>query len=74
MKSMSWAGVLLIVLGALVLAYQGINYTRQKKVLDVGSVHLTRETHEQIPLPPILGGLALVGGVVLLVMGASNKS
>ena len=69
MKPISWVGILLIVLGALVLAYQGINYTRQKKVLDVGSVHLTKETREQIPLPPIVGGLALVGGV-----GARNKS
>ena len=74
MKSISWVGILLIVLGAVVLAYQGINYTRQKKVLDVGSVHLTTETHERIPLPPILGGLGLAGGVVLLVMGARNKS
>ena len=74
MKPISWVGILLIVLGALVLAYQGINYTRQKKVLDVGSVHLTTETHERIPLPPILGGLGLAGGVVLLVMGARNKS
>jgi hypothetical protein len=74
MKPMIWIGILLIVLGALVLAYQGINYTREKKVLDVGSVHLTTETHERIPLPPILGGLALAGGVVLLVMGSSNKS
>jgi drug/metabolite transporter (DMT)-like permease len=73
MKPISWAGILLVVLGALVLAYQGINYTRQKKVLDVGSVHLTTETHERISIPPILGGLALVGGVVLLVMGARSK-
>jgi drug/metabolite transporter (DMT)-like permease len=74
MKPISWVGILLIVLGALVLAYQGINYTRQKKVLDVGSVHVTTETHERIPLSPILGGLALVGGVALLVAGARNKS
>ena len=74
MKAISLVGVLLIVVGVLVLAYQGISYTRQKKVLDVGSVHLTTETHERIPLPPILGGLALVGGVVLLVVGARNKS
>ena len=74
MKPISWGGILLIVLGVLVLAYQGINYTRQKKVLDVGSVHVTTETHERIPLSPILGGLAVVGGVVLLVAGARNKS
>jgi hypothetical protein len=54
MKPITWVGILLIVLGALALAYQGMNYTRQKKVLDVGSVHLTTETHERIPLPPIL--------------------
>jgi len=74
MKPMIWIGILLIVLGALALAYQGINYTREKKVLDVGSVHVTTKTNERIPLPPILGGLALVGGIVLLVMGAGNKS
>jgi hypothetical protein len=74
MKPIVWVGILLIVLGALVLAYQGINYTRQKDVLDVGSVHVTSETHERIPLPPILGGLAMAGGVVLLVMGARSKS
>ena len=74
MKPISWAGILLIVLGALALAYQGINYTREKKVLDVGPAHITTETHERIPLPPIIGGLALAGGVVLLVVGAREKS
>ena len=74
MKSIVWVGILLIVVGGLILAYQGINYTREKKVLDVGSVHLTAETHERIPLPPILGGVALVGGVILVVMGARKKS
>jgi hypothetical protein len=64
----------LIILGALALAYQGINYTRQKKVIDVGSVHLTTETHERIPVPPILGGSALVGGIVLLVMGSKSNA
>jgi UDP-N-acetylmuramyl pentapeptide phosphotransferase/UDP-N-acetylglucosamine-1-phosphate transferase len=74
MKSTSWLRILLIVAGALVLAYQGINYTREKKVIDMGPMHVTQETHERIPLPPILGGLALVGGVVLLVVGARSKS
>ncbi len=74
MKPMIWIGILLIVLGALVLAYQGINYTRQKRVLDVGSVHITTKTHEQIPIPPIVAGLALAGGIFLVVMGASSKS
>jgi len=74
MKPIIWIGILLILVGVVVLAYRGIEYTGQKQVLDAGSVHLTAETHERIPLPPILGGLALVGGVVLLVMGTSNRS
>jgi len=74
MKPMIWIGILLIVVGAIVLAYQGIDYTRVKNVLDVGSVHITAKTHERLSLPPILGGLMLIGGVAVLVMGVSNKS
>jgi hypothetical protein len=74
MKSMSLVGILLVVLGALALAYQGITYTHREKVLDVGPIHATKDTQEQIPLPPIIGGLALLGGVVLLVAGAKQKS
>jgi drug/metabolite transporter (DMT)-like permease len=74
MKPMIWIGILLVVVGALVLAYQGIDYTREKNVLDVGSVHLTAETHERLSLPPMLGGLLLIGGVAVLVRGASKKS
>jgi hypothetical protein len=74
MKPISWVGIVLIVLGALVFAYHGINYTRQKNVLDMGPMHVTTQTHERIPLSPILGGLALAGGVVLVVMGAKSKS
>jgi uncharacterized membrane protein len=74
MKPLIWIGILLIVVGALALAYQGIDYTREKNILDVGSVHVTAKTHERLSLPPILGGLVLIGGVIVLVMGASNKS
>ena len=74
MKGISIAGIVLVVAGALALAYQGINYTREKKVVDVGPLQVTTETHERFPLPPILGGLALVGGVVLLVMGAKKST
>ncbi len=74
MKPAILMGVLLVVLGVLALVYQGISYTRQEKVLDFGPIHATAETHERIPLPPILGGLALVGGAFLLVTGARQKS
>jgi hypothetical protein len=73
MKPMSLAGIVLVVLGALALAYQGITYTHREKVLDIGPIHATKDTEEQIPLPPILGGLALAGGIVLLVAGARRS-
>jgi hypothetical protein len=74
MKPISVAGIVLIIVGALALAYQGINYTRQKNVVDLGSIHVTTETQERIPVPPILGGLAVAGGIALLVVGARKKS
>ena len=74
MKPITLIGIVLVVLGALALAYQGINYTRQEKVLDIGPIHATAEKHERIPLPPIIGGLVLVGGVALLIMGAKQKA
>ena len=74
MKSLTIAGILLIVLGALVFAYQGINYTRREKVLDVGPIHATKDTQEHIPIPPVFGGLALIGGIALLVTGARRSA
>ncbi len=73
MKPITLIGIVLVVLGALALAYHGINYTHQEKVIDVGPIHATVEKHERIPLPPVIGGLTLVGGVVLLIVGARGK-
>jgi hypothetical protein len=74
MKSTSLAGIVLVVLGVLALAYQGINYTRRETVLDVGPIHATADTEKHIPLPPIVGGLAILGGALLLFSGANEKS
>lgn len=74
MKPISLAGIVLIVLGALALAYQGITYTKQEKVVDIGPIHATADKQETIPLPPIIGGLALVGGIALLLAGAKQKA
>ena len=60
-------GGILIVLGVLALVYQGFSYTTQKKVLDMGPIQATKQEHHTVPLPPILGALALIGGVVILV-------
>jgi hypothetical protein len=62
-------GIVLIVLGVISLAYQGITYTTHKKVLDIGPLQATEEQHKTIPLPPLLGAIALMGGVVLVVAG-----
>ena len=60
-------GLILVVLGVVALMYQGFTYTTHKKVLDVGPIQATKEEHHSVPLPPILGALALIGGVVILV-------
>jgi hypothetical protein len=60
-------GLVLIVLGIVALIYGGFTYTTQKKVLDVGPIQATKKEDHTVPLPPILGALALIGGVVLLV-------
>jgi hypothetical protein len=60
-------GLILVVLGVLALVYQGFTYTTQKKVLDVGPIQATKQEHHTVPLPPILGALALIGGVIILV-------
>ena len=63
-------GVVLIVLGVIALAYQGITYTTHEKVLEVGPLKATAEKQHTIPLPPVLGGLALAAGVVLVIAGS----
>jgi uncharacterized membrane protein HdeD (DUF308 family) len=67
MKTSIVLGVLLIVLGVISLAYQGITYTTRKKVVDLGPIQATTEQHKTIPLPPILGVIALTGGIILIV-------
>ena len=74
MKPTSLIGIILIIAGALALAYQGFTYTRQEKVLDVGPIHATAEKHEHVSIPPILGGLALIGGVAILLLGARKNA
>jgi len=74
MKPAMMIGILLIVLGALALAYQGFNYTHQEKVIDIGPIHATAEEQKHVSVPPILGALALVGGIVMVVAGARKNS
>lgn len=72
MKAPQMVGLILIVLGVISLAYQGITYTTHKKVVDIGPLQATTTEHKTIPLPPILGGIALVGGIVLMLAGRKD--
>jgi len=74
MKPALMMGILLIVLGGLALAYQGFNYTHQEKVIDIGPIHATAEEQKHVSIPPILGGLALAGGIALVVAGSKKNS
>ena len=69
MKPKIIIAILLIALGVVAFAYQGITYTTREKVVDLGPLQLTAEKTRTIPLPPIVGAIALVGGIVLLVTG-----
>ena len=62
-------GVVLIVIGLIGLVWGGISYTREEKVLDLGPIEATAERRETIPVGPVVGGIALIGGIVLLVSG-----
>lgn len=70
MKGITIVGVLLIVLGVIALGYEGITYTTREKVLDIGPLQASVDKKKTIPLSPALGALALVGGIVLVVVGA----
>ena len=70
MKSVMLLGILLLVVGGLVLGYQGFTYTTREKVIDLGPVHVTAEKEKTVALPPILGAVALGTGIALLALGA----
>jgi hypothetical protein len=73
MKPIILIGIVLVLLSALAFGYQGINYTRPENGLDVGLIPTIEETQEPIPLPPIHFGIAMIGGVVLLVADAKQS-
>jgi hypothetical protein len=69
MKASKVAAILLIAIGIIAFVYQGINYTTREQVIDLGPIHMTAEKTRTIPLPPLVGAIALVSGIVLLVGG-----
>ena len=73
MKAATVVGVLLILLGVVGFAMGGFSFTEKKKAVDLGPVEITREKEHSVPIPPILSGLALVGGIGLVIVGVKNK-
>ena len=74
MKPLSWAGLVLIVVGVLILIFQGITYNKKKNVMDFGGVHVTTTHQQRIDLPPVVGGIIILGGLVLIVAGSRQKA
>ena len=70
---MKLVGIIFIVLGVLALTYQGIRYTTQEKLIDIGPLKVTATEKKTIPLPPIVGGIALVAGIVLILADRTKK-
>lgn len=73
MNGRTLLGVVLIVLGVIALAYQGFSYTVPKKAVDVGPIHVTKDEKHTVPLPPILGALALIGGIAVLAVDRKSQ-
>jgi hypothetical protein len=72
MKTYTIAAIILIAIGIMAFAYQGITYTTREKVIDIGPIEMTAESMKTFPLPPVVGAVALVGGIILLVVGKKN--
>lgn len=74
MKSITtMLGILLILVGVVALAYQGFTYTKREEVAKIGSFEVTADTQKTIYFHPLLGGLSLVAGIVLVVIGRRNS-
>ena len=73
MKALTIVGVVLIILGVFALAYQGVTYSTKEKVVDLGPLKVEAEREKTIPLPPVLGVAAIVGGIVLVVAGTRKS-
>ena len=73
MKTPALVGIVLVALGLAALAYQGINYTRRETIIDIGPVHATAERQRTLPLPPVVGIVAVVGGIALLASGLRKR-
>jgi len=74
MNTSKLMAIVLIALGIIAFAYQGISYKSQDRIVDLGPLHVTAEKTHTLPLPPIVGGIAFVAGIALLVFGSKKSA
>ena len=65
-------GAILIALGLIGIAYGGLTYTTKETLVDIGPIQATRDQRHTVPLPPIVGAVALVGGIALVALGRKD--
>jgi hypothetical protein len=74
MKGSTVLGIVLAIIGIISLAYQGITYTTREKKVDLGPIEIVHADKKTIPLPPILGAIALIGGITLVAIGSKQHA
>ena len=73
MRPAGIVGIILIIIGVIALTLGGISYTKREKVIDAGPLQVSTDKEKTIPLPPVLGGICLVGGIVLVIVGSRRS-
>ena len=73
MKPAGIVGIILIAIGIIALAYGGFTYTTREKVIDAGPLQVSADRQKTVPFPPILGGICLVGGIILVLAGSRRS-
>ena len=73
MKVITIVGIILVAIGVISLIYQGVPLTTREKVVDFGPLQAYREKKKTIPLPPVIGVLAIAGGILMIVAGVRKK-
>jgi uncharacterized membrane protein YidH (DUF202 family) len=67
-------GALLVVVGLVSLLLGGFRWSQEKTVVDIGPIEATTTEHKTLPIPPVVGVLALVGGIVVLVVPTRRRA
>ena len=68
------AGIILIVIGLVGLLWGGFSWTDEKTVVDLGPIEARAQERKTVPIPPVVGGIALVAGIVLVVLPIRRRT